>query len=108
MKKRSTLEKITDARNILELPESSTMKEIKTNYKKLMLKWHPDKCTDKKKLCEEMTKKINDAYKIISDYCDHYEFSFSEVEVEKYITVKEWWFKRFGKDPIWSNYNDKD
>lgn len=108
MKKRSTFRIITDARHILELPETATMKTIKTNYKKLMLKWHPDKCHDKKELSEDMTKKINHAYTIILDYCDHYEFSFSEKEVEKYLTVREWWFSRFGNDPIWSRYDGRD
>lgn len=108
MNKKSTIERITHARHLLELPETATMKTIKANYKKLMLKWHPDKHPDKKELSEQMTKQINHAYQIIIDYCDHYEFCFSEEEVEKYLTVREWWFSRFGNDPIWSRYNGKD
>ena len=42
------------------------------------------------------------------DYCNHYEFSFSKEEIEKYVTEKEWWSMHFGKDPVWGTYNGKD
>ncbi len=107
MKSKPLYEEITKARKILELPESATMQEITGHYKKLMTKWHPDKCREKKGIYEQKAKEINDAYEIIMSYCNNYDFSFSKEEVEKHITEREWWFKRFGKDPIWGNYSDK-
>ena len=58
MKSKTKYEEITKARKILELPESTTMQQIKGHYKKLMTKWHPDKCQDKKEICEGKAKKL--------------------------------------------------
>lgn len=92
---------ITEARKTLELPKSASMDQIKANYRKLIMKWHPDKCRKKPEICKKMAGEIIDAYRIILDYCHNYEFSFKEEEVEKYISKEEWWYKRFGDDPIW-------
>ncbi|MBN1292584.1 MAG: J domain-containing protein [Candidatus Latescibacteria bacterium] len=92
---------ITDARNLMELPESATMERIKTKYHELMKKWHPDICAEKREICEEMSKKITDAYRILLDYCSNYEYSFTKEEVDKYLSDKEWWQNRYGDDPIW-------
>ena len=105
MKKQNRYEEITKARKVLELPESATMEEIKICYRRLITKWHPDVCPEKKGLCEKMTIKIMNAYKLIMGYCNHYKFSFSKEEVQKYDSPEEWWFKRFGNDPIWPNSN---
>ena len=48
---------ITEARKLLELPQRATMKEIKSNYRMLLAKWHPDRCSENKEQCNEMTKK---------------------------------------------------
>lgn len=101
MAPKSKYEEITEARKILELPESATMREVKLNYRRLMARWHPDKCKDGEERCEEKAKEINDAYKIITAYCNNYKFSFVKKEVEKYVTGDEWWFKRFGNDSVW-------
>ena len=107
MKSKTKYEEITEARRILGLSESATMRQVKEHYKQLMTKWHPDRCQEKKEICEEKAKEINDAYKIIIDYCNNYKFSFLKDEVGKYIADEEWWFKRFGKDPIWGHSNDE-
>ena len=41
--------------------------QIKKAYRKLALKWHPDRNTQKKKQAEEKFKEINQAYEILSD-----------------------------------------
>lgn len=102
MKLDSKYDELLRARKILELPdEAISMPQIKKHYKRLITKWHPDTCLDKKELCQQMTIKINEAYKIIMAYCNNYKFSFSKEEVEEYISKEEWWLKRFGSDPIW-------
>ena len=93
---------ITEARKTLELPEYATMKQIKNSYKRLIKKWHPDKNRESAESCEENTKKIIEAYKTISIYCNNYKYSFAVAEIEKYIDDEEWWFKRFGGDPLWA------
>ncbi|MHB1325199.1 MAG: J domain-containing protein [Thermoleophilia bacterium] len=50
-------EEIKEARLLRELSERATMDEIKANYKKLMGKWHSDKCGDDIETCAEMSKK---------------------------------------------------
>ena len=103
---KTRFEIITEARKILELPESATLEQIKKNYKQLIKKWHPDKNISHTGLAENKTKEIIQAYTIIIQYCDHYKFSFSRQEVEKYLTEQERWFKQFGCDPIWANKNE--
>ena len=93
-------QQINAARMLLELPERATMGEIKSNYRTLIRKWHPDRCKANREKCKEMTTKIIAAYRIISDYCNNYQFSFSEEEVRNYLSADEWWFERFGKNPF--------
>ena len=96
-------QEITEARKLLELPERATMEEIKANYRKLIRKWHPDRCKKTKKKCTEMTAKIVAAYRIIIAYCNHYKFSFSKEELKNHLSEEEWWLERFGNDPVWGN-----
>ena len=44
----------------LGLPENSSIEEVKKSYKKLAMKWHPDKNKDSN--ADEMFKKITEAY----------------------------------------------
>jgi len=75
---------INEARKILGLGKTATLEEIKKAYKKLALKYHPDRCKEKgKKKCEEMFKKINHANDILMAYCINYKFSFKEEDIEK-------------------------
>ncbi len=94
---------IREARELLELPESATMKEIKSNYRELVTKWHPDRWVGNLHEANRMTRKILDAYKTIMAYCGDYRYSFSEEEVKKYLSADEWWFERFGGDPLWGD-----
>lgn len=93
-------EQVNAARIMLELPERATMEEIKSSYRKLIRKWHPDKCREDIETCREMTTNIITAYRILNDYCKNYKFSFSKEEVGKYLSAEEWWFERFGKNPF--------
>jgi len=51
-----------DYYKILELTKTSTDNEIKKNYRKLALKYHPDKGGDEKKF-----KEITEAYNVLGD-----------------------------------------
>ena len=94
-------EEITKARHILELPERATMEEIRDHYRRLVRQWHPDRGRHTNKECTEMTVKIVDAYRLIIDYCSNYKFCFSEEEVRNHLSEEDWWFDRFGTDPVW-------
>lgn len=52
---------------IMELPKSATTEEIKKAYKKLAIKWHPDKNPDNKEAATEKFRDISEAYEILSD-----------------------------------------
>lgn len=52
---------------ILEIPRSATETDIKKAYRKMALKWHPDKNPDNKIEAETKFKKISEAYEVLSD-----------------------------------------
>ena len=56
-----------DYYEILGASKSATDKEIKSAYRKLALKWHPDKNPKKRKEAEDKFKEINEAYQVLSD-----------------------------------------
>jgi DnaJ-class molecular chaperone len=96
-------QKITAARILLELSERATMKEIKSNYRALIQKWHPNRCNEDNEKCKEMTAKIIAAYMIINNCFKNYKFSFSKEEISNYLSAEKWWFERFGNNPLWSD-----
>ncbi|MFO7559142.1 MAG: J domain-containing protein [Desulfobacterales bacterium] len=96
-------QEITDAKIILDLPETATMASIKSSYRRMLARWHLDKCEENKDECTEMTRKIISAYRTIMDYCHQYQYSFSEDTVKRHRSPEEWWFERFGDDPLWGN-----
>ena len=56
-----------DYYSILEIDKNADKNTIKNAYKKLALKYHPDKNTDNKQQAEEKFKEISEAYEILSD-----------------------------------------
>lgn len=53
--------------DILDVKRSATDDDIRKAYKKLALKCHPDKNTDRKEEAEQQFKKVTEAYSILSD-----------------------------------------
>ncbi len=94
---------IIEAKALLNLPERASREEIKANYRELISQWHPDKCKENSEKCNEMTRKIISAYNIIDIYCDQYQYSFAKEEVKRFLSDEEWWFERFGNDPVWGD-----
>lgn len=98
-------EEITRARKILELPETATMDQIKAAYRRLISRWHPDRCGESSENAHEMTRKITEAYRLLVDYCANYRYSFSEKAVKQQRSPEEWWMEQFGSEPLWSGKN---
>ncbi len=75
---------IDQARKILGLSEYATLKKIHSAYRKLALKYHPDRCNDTKKHEHEaMFKKIAASKDLLSAYCAGYRYSFKEKDVRR-------------------------
>lgn len=100
---KTRFETITEARKTLELPESATSAQIKKNYRRLLKKWHPDRHPENREAAEDQTRAIVRAFETLREYCEAYSYSFTQEEVEKYISDRERWFRQFGADPIWAN-----
>ena len=56
-----------DYYSTLGVDKKATQEEIKKAYRKLAMKWHPDRNPDNKEKAEQKFKNINEAYSILSD-----------------------------------------
>ncbi len=100
---KNTYQNLTEAREVLGIPEKATLKTIKAQYRTLLKQWHPDTCPDEKEKCHEMTRKLVAAYMEIMTYCEQYKISFAREDMGDYLSPEEWWYERFGNDPLWGN-----
>jgi len=101
--------KINEARKILELGEKATLKEIKSAYREKAKKYHPDsaQCMNKEE-CEEVMKKINDAYKTLLNYCENYVYSFKKEDIEDEKDAYARYIKSFENDWLWGKPKQED
>ena len=56
-----------DYYQVLEIHRNAFQADIKKAYKKMALKWHPDKNPDNKEEADKRFKEISEAHKILSD-----------------------------------------
>jgi len=90
---------IEKARKVLKLGEEATLKEIKTAYRTLAHLHHPDKGDNDTGTENDTMKRLNWAYKLLTDYCSEYKYSFKEKDIartypyEEYLrTYKDRWY----------------
>ena len=96
----ANFEEIEEARKLLGLAEAATLKEIKTAYKTLAHRYHPDKHNGiASQEAQATMRRLNRAYKLLMDYCDNFKYRFTEEDVartyfyDEYMrTYKERWF----------------
>lgn len=56
-----------DYYNVLKVGRNATDEDLKKAYRKLAMKWHPDKNPNNKKEAEAKFKQISEAYEVLSD-----------------------------------------
>jgi DnaJ-class molecular chaperone len=66
------------ALEVLNLPPLVSLNEIKTRYRILSKKHHPDINEENSKMRE-----INEAYELLKAYANNFRFTFSEEEIQK-------------------------
>ncbi|NP_001085074.1 dnaJ heat shock protein family (Hsp40) member B2 L homeolog isoform X1 [Xenopus laevis] len=75
---------MVDYYDMLGVPRNATQDDIKRAYRKLALRWHPDKNPDNKEHAEKKFKDIAEAYEVLSDrekreaYDNHMTSGFSD------------------------------
>jgi preprotein translocase subunit Sec63 len=82
---------IDEARKLLGLSDAATLKEIKSAYRALAYRYHPDKLEGAASGgTEQIMKKLNWAYKLLIDYCENYRYSFREIDVARTYPYEEY------------------
>ena len=64
---------------VLEVSRSAAESEIKSAYRKLALKWHPDKNCDNVDYAKEQFQQIQQAYEVLSDKCERTWYVFHRI-----------------------------
>ncbi len=79
-------QEIEKARKILKLPEEVTLSEIKTTYRKLSLRYHPDKAPRQKNNSRaEKFREITRARDLLLRYLNSYRYIFTEEEFKRHL-----------------------
>ena len=82
---------VDEARRLLGLGEAATLKEIKSAYRRMAFRHHPDKHTGNAGAeNEEIMKRLNWAYKLLMEYCNNYKYTFSEEDVARTYPYDEY------------------
>lgn len=78
-----------DYYKVLEVDYDATNEKIKLNYRRLALKWHPDKQKGDNAVTEKF-QLINEAYKVLSDPAKRLDYDLTgNYEIDKY-TLREY------------------
>ena len=82
---------------ILDIDSSSSQEQIKSSYKKLILKWHPDKNLNNQTESEEKFRDIQLAYEVLSDPIKRKEYDnmTNSQKVELFDTLKDFFLNKY-------------
>jgi DnaJ-class molecular chaperone len=92
-----TYEDLKAALSVFGLGERATLQEIKTRYRDLAKRHHPD-CGDREDT--EEIYRVNEANRVILEYVESYRYCFSEQEYLEQ-DPEEQLRRRFMADPLW-------
>ena len=97
-------DQINAASRTLGLGEKATLKEIKTAYKNLAKRHHPDKAGSGG---GEQMIKISESYKVLMEYVDNYKYSFRIEDVLDQNPLWQW-ERNYAEDPTWGKGKTKE
>lgn len=100
MKWKEKWERIERARKLLNLPLTTTRKEIVERYHQLAKEFHPDRGGDPEKM-----KALNEAYQVLIDYCDNYRIELKPSPLTE--DPEDFWFQHFSEDPVWGKFREE-
>ena len=80
-KKKFSFKKIDAARRLFNLEERATILQIKTAYRNLAKKYHPDTTQESKEVSEKMMRKLNDAFQMLMEYTLNVPISFKKEDL---------------------------
>lgn len=92
--------KIEEAKELFGLGDRATLAEIKTVFRQLTKKYHPDLAGESEEN-RAKTQEITEAYQALLAYCEAYEFPLVMDESDLEVDDEDWWMNRFGQDPLW-------
>jgi DnaJ-class molecular chaperone len=84
----ASFDEIDGARRLLGLGETATLKEIKQAYRRMVKRHHPDAARESAGAGEK-TGELNRAFRLLSDYCAAYRYSFREPDVRRAYPEEE-------------------
>lgn len=99
-----TYQDLQDALKLLGLGERASLAEIKTRYRQLAKKYHPDRNQQSPEPTE--IRQLNAAYTLLRGYCEQYRYSFS---LEEFLeqNPEERLRRQFSGDPLWTTPTPK-
>ena len=94
-----TYAELQEALLVLGLDQRAALKEIKARHRELVKRHHPDTGNAGD---PETIRKVNAAYRTVSDYVSAYRFSFAEEEFYEQNPEQQMW-RQFADVPLWGN-----
>ncbi len=92
-----THDELKSALRVFGLGERATLREIKTRYRELAMRHHPDRGNG---ASSEEIYRVNEANRVILEYVESYSYCFSEQEYLEQ-NPEERLRRRFMTDPMW-------
>ncbi len=89
---------------VLRIPSTASINEIKNAYKRLVKKYHPDVYEGNKLFAETKIKEINEAYETLSEKSKKAEYD-AELNYKKYEPTTEDFVRKYTSDEI-NKYKD--
>ena len=96
-----TYQELRQALAVFELGERASLDEIRRRYRDLARRHHPDAGGED----AQAIRRVNAAYRLLSDYCRGYRFSFGREEFLEQFP-EERLREQFAGDPVWGGKTD--